>query len=159
MCRPIGASAGLGSAACQSEINRGVLGAGLFRPSVSYLNFASLLCISELLLTVLNNRRSRNSLHGRLKKRAAGMDENRRTSRRRVLKSAVIEFDRGAYSCAVRNLSEAGAALDVPYALAIPHEFKLILEADQVSRHCRVIWRKENRLGVAFEQVDNQPQL
>ena len=90
-------------------------------------------------------------------KRAARMDENRRVIRRRVLKSATIEFDRGAYSCAVRNLSGAGATLDVPSALAIPDEFTLIMETDQVSRHCRVIWRKENRLGVAFEQVDNQP--
>jgi hypothetical protein len=87
------------------------------------------------------------------------MNENRRASRRRVLKSATIEFDRGAHSCAVRNLSEAGAALDVPFALAIPHEFKLITETDQVSRHCRVIWRKDNQLGVAFEQVGNQPEL
>ena len=53
------------------------------------------------------------------------MDENRRAIRRRVLKSAMIEFDHGAHSCAVRNLSEGGAALDVPYALAIPHEFTL----------------------------------
>jgi hypothetical protein len=68
-------------------------------------------------------------------KQAARMDENRRAIRRRVLKSATIEFDRGAYSCAVRNLSEAGAALDVPYALAIPHEFTLITETDQASRH------------------------
>ena len=87
------------------------------------------------------------------------MDENRRATRRRVLKSATIEFDQGAYSCAVRNLSETGAALDVPYALAIPHEFTLTMDTDQVNRHCRVIWRKENRLGVAFEQVDNQPEL
>ena len=92
-------------------------------------------------------------------KEAARMDENRRAIRRRVLKSATIEFDRGAYSCAVRNLSEAGAALDVPHALTIPHEFMLIMETDQASRHCRVIWRKENRLGVAFEQVDDQPAL
>ena len=87
------------------------------------------------------------------------MDENRRATRRRVLKSATIEFDQGAYSCAVRNLSETGAALDVPYALAIPHEFTLTMDTDQVNRHCRVIWRKENRLGVAFEQVEIQPEL
>jgi hypothetical protein len=88
------------------------------------------------------------------------MDENRRAvRRRRVLKTATIEFDRRAYSCAVRNLSEAGAALDVPFALAIPHEFTLVMETDQASRHCRVIWRKENRLGVAFAQADNQPEL
>jgi PilZ domain len=91
--------------------------------------------------------------------KAARMDENRMAIRRRVLKSAMIEFDFGAYSCVVRNFSEAGAALDVPYALAIPHEFKLIMGSDQVSRDCRVIWRKDNRIGVAFEQSDNRPEL
>jgi hypothetical protein len=94
-----------------------------------------------------------------LPKKAAHMNENRKSIRRRVLKSATIEFDRGAYSCAVRDLSDTGANLDVPHALAIPHEFTLIMETDQASRHCRVIWRKENRLGVAFEQVDDQPAL
>jgi hypothetical protein len=80
------------------------------------------------------------------------MDENRKATRRRVLKSAIIEFDGGAYSCAVRNLSEAGAALDVPYAVTIPHEFKLTIE-NQISRDCRVIWRKENRLGINFGRI------
>jgi hypothetical protein len=79
------------------------------------------------------------------------MDENRGAIRRRVLKSAMIEFEGGAYSCAVRNLSEAGAALDVPSSFGIPHEFQLVIEANQVTRQCRVIWRKENRLGVTFD--------
>ena len=57
------------------------------------------------------------------------MDDNRRTNRRRVLKSAIIEFNLSACSCAVRNLSEIGAALDVPYAVTIPHELKLTLSA------------------------------
>jgi hypothetical protein len=92
-------------------------------------------------------------------KGAAGMDEKRRANRRRVLKGAIIEFNCGAHSCSVRNLSEAGAALDVPYAVTIPHEFTLIMETDGASRNCRVIWRKDNRLGVVFEQVHNQPQL
>jgi hypothetical protein len=87
------------------------------------------------------------------------MDENRKISRRRVLKSGTIEFDSGAYICTVRNLSEVGAALDVPFAAAIPHEFKLIMTTDQVSKRCFVIWRKENRLGVTFRQAANQPEL
>jgi hypothetical protein len=81
------------------------------------------------------------------------MDEKRRANRRRILKSGTIEFDRVAHSCVVRNLSEDGAALDVPCALAIPPEFKLIMDTDQVSWDCRVIWHKQNRLGVEFEQV------
>jgi hypothetical protein len=87
------------------------------------------------------------------------MDENRRAIRRRVLKSATIEFDRAAYSCTVRNLSETGAALDVPYAVPVPSDFGLIMDAGQVRRRCRVIWRKENRLGVEFGQAGNEPEL
>jgi PilZ domain len=68
-----------------------------------------------------------------------------------VLKSATIEFDRSAFSCAVRNVSKFGAALDVPTSFGIPHEFQLIIETNQVTRHCRVIWRKENRIGVTFD--------
>jgi PilZ domain len=78
------------------------------------------------------------------------MDEKRKSARRRVLKSGTIEFETGAYSCAIRNLSENGAALEVPYTPPVPHEFELVMQADQVRRRCRVIWRKENRLGVAF---------
>jgi hypothetical protein len=82
------------------------------------------------------------------------MAEKRRAKRSRVLKSAIIQFECGAYSCVVRNFSEVGAALEIPYAALIPHEFELILDNDQMYRHCRVIWRKENRLGVRFGQVD-----
>jgi hypothetical protein len=78
------------------------------------------------------------------------MSENRRAYRRRVLKSATIEFERGAFSCAVRNMSEFGAALDVPSSFGIPHEFQLVIEANQ-ARQCRVIWRKEKRIGVTFD--------
>jgi hypothetical protein len=53
-------------------------------------------------------------------------------------------------SCIVRNLSETGAALDIPYAVIVPHEFNLIIEGNEASRDCRVVWRKENRLGVEF---------
>jgi hypothetical protein len=76
------------------------------------------------------------------------MDEKRKASRRRVLKSATIEFDRGAYSCAVRNLSDNGASLDVPGAPALPKEFVLVLETSDVRKQCHIIWCKENRLGI-----------
>jgi len=79
------------------------------------------------------------------------MAENRRTYRRRVLKSATIEFDRSAFSCTVRNISEVGAALDLPSSFGIPHEFQLVIETNQVTRQCRTIWRQENRIGVTFD--------
>jgi hypothetical protein len=78
------------------------------------------------------------------------MGENRRAVRRRAFKGGTIEFDHAAFSCAVRNLSEIGAALTVPCTKPIPEEFLLIMETGQITHRCRVIWRKENRIGVAF---------
>jgi hypothetical protein len=46
---------------------------------------------------------------------------------------------------------EFGAALQVPSSFGIPHEFQLVIETNQVTRQCRVIWRKEKRLGVTFD--------
>jgi hypothetical protein len=64
--------------------------------------------------------------------------------------SAMIHFDLGGSSCVVRILSENGAAIDVPDPPGIPQEFDLIISG-QTARHCRVVWRKRNRLGVIFE--------
>ena len=79
------------------------------------------------------------------------MDENRKAIRRRVLKGATIEFGSSAFSCAVRNLSETGAALDVPSSVGIPREFQLVIQDNQLTHRCRVIWREEKRIGVAFD--------
>lgn len=80
------------------------------------------------------------------------MDEGRRAARHRVLKAGTITFSGGAgISCTVRNLSDTGAALDVISPIGIPQQFVLVMEADKSSRQCRVIWRKERRIGVTFE--------
>ncbi|WP_298253572.1 PilZ domain-containing protein [Bradyrhizobium sp.] len=79
-------------------------------------------------------------------------DEHRNTPRHRVLKGARIEFSGGAIDCTVRNLSDSGAALDVTSPLGIPTEFTLVTDGDH--RPCRVVWRKEKRIGVAFEKPE-----
>ena len=53
--------------------------------------------------------------------------------------------------CRVVNLSEGGAALDVPNASAIPARFQLMTGRDRLVRTCRIVWIKKNRLGVEFE--------
>ncbi len=77
-------------------------------------------------------------------------DEHRIAPRHRVLKGAHIEFGGGAIDCTVRNLSETGAALDVTSPLGIPTEFTLVTGTEHIP--CRVVWRKEKRIGVAFEK-------
>jgi hypothetical protein len=77
---------------------------------------------------------------------------NRRIAQRRpVRKPGLIEFPGGAFSCMVRDLSEAGAALDVPSSLSIPDHFSLMLSTDATPFCCRSVWRTERQIGVAFE--------
>ncbi len=78
-------------------------------------------------------------------------DEHRVSPRHRVLKSGTIEFGGGAIDCTVRNLSENGAALEVVSPVGIPERFDLVLVAEHIHRPCRVVWRKEKRIGVAFD--------
>jgi hypothetical protein len=79
------------------------------------------------------------------------MEEHRTSQRRRTLKAGTISFGGGAIDCTVRNLSESGAALDVISPIGIPERFILLVEADHRHLPCRVVWRKEKRIGVHFE--------
>jgi hypothetical protein len=80
------------------------------------------------------------------------VDEHREAPRRRLLKAGKISFGGGAaIDCTVRNLSEAGAALEVISPVGIPEHFTLVIEADHIHVPCRVVWRKEKRIGVHFE--------
>lgn len=79
------------------------------------------------------------------------MLERRKTSRHRILKPGTIAFNRGGgISCMVRNISEAGACLEVASPLGIPDDFTLVIESDHVQRPCRVAWRREKRIGITF---------
>ena len=85
------------------------------------------------------------------------MDERRKVQRHRTLKAGSITFNRaGVVDCRVRNLSPAGACLEVASQIGIPDDFVLVVEIDHVKAPCHVIWRTAARLGVAF---DAQEQL
>jgi hypothetical protein len=80
------------------------------------------------------------------------MTEHRTARRHRVLKGGTIAFNGAAgISCTVRNLSETGAALDVISPVGIPAAFTLVIDGDNVAKPCHVVWRKEKRIGVAFD--------
>ena len=78
------------------------------------------------------------------------MNEKRVTQRRRVLRSAYIVISDKApkIECAVRNFSEAGAALEVSTTFGIPNSFDIIIDGER--RHCRSVWRTNIKMGVAF---------
>jgi hypothetical protein len=80
------------------------------------------------------------------------MVEHRNTQRHRVLKGGTIAFNGAAgISCTVRNMSNSGAALDVISPVGIPPDFTLVIDGDRAAKPCHVVWRKEKRIGVAFD--------
>ena len=56
--------------------------------------------------------------------------------------------------CRLLNISADGAAVEVPDPAFVPSHFQLMTEKDRVIRRCRVIWIKQNRIGVAFDQAN-----
>jgi hypothetical protein len=82
------------------------------------------------------------------------MDERRKVQRHRTLKAGSIRFNRdGGLDCRVRNMSPAGACLEVASQVGIPDDFVLVVEVDHVRASCHVIWRTATRIGVEFGEV------
>jgi hypothetical protein len=79
------------------------------------------------------------------------MDEKRKVQRHSTLKAGSIIFNRAAgIDCRVRNLSPAGACLEVASQVGIPDEFVLVIDVDHLKQPCHVIWRTSTRMGVKF---------
>jgi hypothetical protein len=78
------------------------------------------------------------------------MDERRQGARPQVFKSAFIVIADKApkLECAVRNLSEAGAELEVATTFGLPQDFDVVI--DGASRRCRSMWRTDTKIGVRF---------
>jgi PilZ domain len=77
-------------------------------------------------------------------------EEKRNVERYRMLKAGSIVFGGGVIDCVVRNLSDAGAALEVASPIGIPNKLTLIHGPDVRRRDCKVVWRTGNRIGVEF---------
>jgi hypothetical protein len=78
------------------------------------------------------------------------MDERRNDARSRALKSGKIVFNNrwSIIDCTVRNLSDTGCCLQLGDPVGVPDKFEL--EVGPSTRNCRVMWRKDNRIGVQF---------
>ena len=80
------------------------------------------------------------------------MNDNRRITRKRVLKTGKILVGRTSIiDCTVRDVSESGACLKVESPLGIPDTFDLLITTEQTPRPCRIVWRKEKQIGVKFQ--------
>jgi hypothetical protein len=79
------------------------------------------------------------------------MVETRVAPRHRVMKPAQIEHGGDKIACTIRDLSITGAAVEVSDTTAVPAKFTLVVSEDGLKLPCRVVWRKDFRIGVTFD--------
>jgi hypothetical protein len=79
------------------------------------------------------------------------MVETRIAPRYRVTKPAKIDHGGDKIECVIRDISATGAAIEISNLVRIPDTFVLIVPEDRLRLNCRVVWRKEFRIGVTFD--------
>jgi hypothetical protein len=82
---------------------------------------------------------------------AIATEERRRGARSDVDLPAYVSSHGSSTRCRVVNISAEGAALEVPDPVFVPPRFQLMTEDDRQVRNCRIVWIKQNRIGVIFE--------
>lgn len=82
------------------------------------------------------------------------MQERRSRHRAKSYLSGEIAFNhrQSTMGCTVRNLSEDGAKLDLPSAVAVPGRFDLTIRHKGESRVAQIIWRTHCAIGVYLEK-------
>jgi hypothetical protein len=84
------------------------------------------------------------------------MSDHRLSSRQRSLLRGVVYFTGNpcAVDCLVRDISATGARLEFsgsPAAVTNSLELQIPLKAQR--HHCRIVWRAEREIGVAFAEA------
>lgn len=82
------------------------------------------------------------------------MEERRKHVRTEIKETAYISVSGSSIRCQVSNISQQGAAIDVPDVAYIPEHFELMLKSDRKVRNCRIVWIMKNRIGVEFVSGD-----
>ncbi len=78
------------------------------------------------------------------------MDDRRRYPRMRMLKSGKVLLGKHILPCAVRNVSEGGACLEMSSTFGLPKIFDLVI-GEKPPRSCKVMWLNDARVGVEFQ--------
>ena len=80
------------------------------------------------------------------------MTDNRRGAfRKNAFTFGTLLLACGEVGCLVWDETEAGAQIEVANDLAVPDRFPLRLTEDGAPRLAAVAWRRDRRIGIAFE--------
>lgn len=80
------------------------------------------------------------------------MSERRQKVRKRTFLKGRILFNKGASSmdCLIRDLSEAGARLELSETSTLPDVFDLFIPQKDATLRTSLRWRRDEMVGVAF---------
>ena len=79
------------------------------------------------------------------------MAERRKSVRSRVLKNAKFIVDASlVIDCFVRNLTVAGAQVELPRTAELPDRLTMTFDGGRTLRSCRIVWRDQNKAGLEF---------
>lgn len=78
--------------------------------------------------------------------------DKRKCRRLDVLKPGLISLENGDdIPCNILNMSPFGACLELGSYFEVSEGFILVIEADHIEWPCRVTWRSQTQIGVAFK--------
>ena len=80
------------------------------------------------------------------------MHDRRSVGRTRLSKNVKILASRTTISCTIVDLTNGGACIRIEDSRDVPDRFELSFGNRHARRACRVTWRTNNHLGVAFER-------
>ena len=78
--------------------------------------------------------------------------DRRNVTRTRILRGAkiILPNKTSVIHCTVQNITAGGACLRVANTYGLPDAFELTFEHGRTRRPCRVAWRTNDQIGVAF---------
>jgi hypothetical protein len=80
------------------------------------------------------------------------MTENRRGAfRKNAFTFGTLLLAEGEVACLVWDATETGAQIEVEGDEVVPDRFPLRLTEDGAARQAAVAWRRDRRIGIAFE--------
>jgi hypothetical protein len=79
--------------------------------------------------------------------------ERRTVGRTVVSKGALLFFSaqRGVFTCEVRDVTNVGTGIRLNRLSVLPPNFELSFDNFRNVRKCRLIWRRDDFIGIAFE--------
>ncbi len=64
----------------------------------------------------------------------------------------VFNFGRSAFDCTIRQLTDAGATVELETTIGIPDDVQLLIVGTNQVKPCKRLWQSDRQLGLAFEE-------